>query len=160
MSAQTVVQSSTATTYYGMINNTYLQYAKDAVEGYTGEYYFFRYDDNEYVLLLFDEYTLTEYGTGWTLAAESPEVIVFDRIQTTINGYQTSIAYRETHANYDGVLTVQNYDGIVSYASLENFPHLIEGVQNYEYAQILILCMCVCFVLLDRVYAHVRSIHG
>lgn len=105
-------------------------------------------------MLLFDNFELVSVGSGWSVVVESPEVVVFDRVQQ-IDGYQTYTAYRQTSATYDGSFTVNNYDGLVSYASFENFPHLIEGVVYYEYAQTAIMCVCCFFVLIQRIFKHI-----
>lgn len=155
MPASTVVQSGTCTTYFGTISSTYSQYARDYLAGYSGEYYFFRYDENEYVLLLFDDYDLITSSVGWSVSVESPEVVVFDRVQQA-DGYQTYTAYRQTSASYEGSFTVNNSSGIVSYASFDDFPHLIEGSVYYDYAQTALICSVIVFCLIDRIFKHIR----
>lgn len=68
----------------------------------------------------------------------------------------TDYRYRSQYFTYhrDNV-SVTASSGIVLYSSLDNFPHLIEGVQNYAFAAFCLAFAVVIFKLGDRLFRRV-----
>lgn len=138
--------TQTQTVYSGTISATPLQIARDFLEGYTGDYYFFRAAEDGYILVLTD---------NWDMDSMSCSdcdlfLIAYDRYSGGLSTY-FSYYYQDF-----GALTVSNPNYYLAYGSAEGLPHLVEGVENYAFAQILLLVSMCLFCFVDRVFRHIR----
>ena len=180
---QTITQTSVSVSS-GQITADVVQLAKYALNGFSGDYYFFQYTDTEFVLLMSDS---MDYEDG-TLNADSFDAIdfVYDEQNNTVSvsesgsasgsawgnvggfqysgGYNGSLYLPVTDRTYyqwfyhsDSALTVMNPGHYVVYGSFEGLPHLVEGVENYAWMQTALLVGCIVFCLVDRVFRRVGS---
>ena len=133
--------------------DTAVQVARDIVKGYTGEYIFFQ-------------------TTPFSGYEESYELIMCDRIDMSGN-YNFFECYADTfysvvlNVDADGalkywyipsqanVVEISNSAGALFYSSLEYTPQLVEGGEKYGYLQTCILCGCVLFYLVGRIFRRV-----
>ena len=150
--------------------------ARAALEGYDGQYYFFQYNIDCWALIMYDEGVYSNYG----LTASDCQIVQIDRLRssssvpvvsnlngTLIGTEEQALTARLT--SYETVTTesyyiqtyhvnsvsVSNPSGMLVYSSMPNCPKLIEGVQNYAYAQTLLLCGIILFKLFDRIFRRV-----
>lgn len=155
-----------------------LDAARGVLEGYTGEYYFFQYNIDMWVLVLYDSgisshnpYGLfttdcevvqigrTVIDTPYTVSHDVSGSIISEnpgRFQgsysTTEHMYTTSYFITSYHADF---VNITNTNGYLVYGSADPLPHLIEGVQNYAYMQTFLLVGVILFVLADRIFRRV-----
>ena len=171
VSSVTVVQSS----YDACV----LDAAKGILEGYTEAYYFFQYNADTWVLIMFDNNHGVPTSTG--LLASDCTVVHIGKDTTTntttlqypysgtlysdppghISGsynlpyVQTVTHYFITDSYHLDTVAIQNPQGFLVYGSGQNMPKLIEGVQNYAFTGVFI-CLCiVAFKLFDRIFRRV-----
>lgn len=153
-----------------------LDAARGALEGYTDDYYFFQYNVDTWVLVMYDDGIVSPFGisaTDATVIQIGRNVVdipysVSHNVHGTLVGTEEQIfngSYYTTEHTYTtsyfidsytaASVVVQNPDGYLVYGSAPNMPHLIEGVQNYEYAQTFLLVGICLFVLFDRIFRRV-----
>lgn len=154
-----------------------LDAARGILEGYTGDYYFFQYNTDTWVLLLYDEgITISTYGL------DASDVTVYNIGKTTvdipyttsnnINGALIGTEEQVFHGSYSTTehrittnyfissyhrdsVSIRNSSGYLVYGSAPDLPHLIEGVQNYAFTGIFICICIVAFKLFDRIFRRV-----
>ena len=149
--------------------------AKDFLQGYTEDYFFFQYDVDTYVILYDLQGTYTMSPAGFTLTDGSCSVFEIDRgtggtitksghITGALVGDDTQVftncdvslsepeySYYTYLISYSGDISVSS-SGRLVYGSAESLPHLIEGVENYAYLAIAIFCAYCIFRLVDRLF--------
>lgn len=154
-----------------------LDAARGVLEGYTGDYYFFQYNIENWVLVMYDgdsvvspfglvasdcnivQFRKTVVDTPYSVSHNFHGTLVGTEEQI-LNGsfytteHQITTSYKITSYHRDNV-SISNSDGYLVYGSAPNLPHLIEGVQNYAFAGFA-LCLCVLsFKLIDRIFRRV-----
>lgn len=65
--------------------------------------------------------------------------------------YNTTVSYQTFYYDSSGVY-VSNPNYYTVYGSFDNLPHLIEGVENYAFAGLLLFFGVCAFVLCDRLF--------
>lgn len=157
--------------------------ARSLLAGYSGNYFFFQYSDDEYVLALCDNISFV--NGKYVLPAADWYAITADYSTSTVavqesgsasggyGGYNSGGTYSGSYSgsfslqaadppvyhlfyyhDEDGV-EVGNPNNYLVYSSMEGMPHLIEGGTYYAYAQTAILCVICLFVLCSRIFKHV-----
>lgn len=180
---QTITGTSVAVRS-GQMTVDVVQLARDALEAFTGDYFFFQYTDTEYVLLMSDNMT---YSDG-TLTAEGFDAIIFvydEQVNTqswTSSGSQSGSAWgnqggMQYNGSYSGsvyvpvadrtyyqwlyssedTLTVTNTNHYLTYGSAENLPHLRKGIENYAWMQTALFIGFCIFCLADRIFRRVSD---
>lgn len=155
-----------------------VQVARDYLEGYRGDYVFFAYDPDTWVVL-----TDFENGVIWNngnVSADSCtcfEISVATgsamarynlNLQGTLIGTEEQAlnarltgdvpetGYRVSTALSTPIrVSVSNPNGYLFYSNIDNTPHLIEGGQNYAYAAFLLAIGVITFKLADRLFRRV-----
>lgn len=154
-----------------------LDAARGLLEGYTGYYYFFQYNVDTWVLLTFEDgFAVGDFGldasnvTVYNIGKNSSDssyiqshdidgILVGTEEQYFTGSYETTehqitTNYFITSYHRDSV-SVRNPSGYLVYGSMDNLPHLIEGVQSYAFTGVF-LCICiVAFKLFDRIFRRV-----
>lgn len=158
-----------------------LDIAGKYLEGYTGRYFFCALSTDKFLLLYNfanDHYYLTT--DLFTCAACQAVVIVRQeqsqtrQQQQTLSGTITSAGTNTSVSNvslagnvnipiyedlyYCGLTTIQTASITIQpdsmiFSDSDYTPHLIEGVQNYEFAQIFIMVCVIIFALADRLFS-------
>lgn len=149
--------------------------ARDFLQGYTDDYFFFQYDIDTYVLLYdFDgDYIISPAGfsltngscsvfeidrgvagsTGYsghiTGALVGDDTQVFTNCDITLN--QPEYSYSTYVISYNGNISV-NTSNRLAYSSVDSMPHLIEGVQNYAFLAVSLFVGFCVFRLCDRLF--------
>lgn len=152
-----------------------LSIASDYLNGYSGDYYFFQYAIGDYVLLYdLDNAVIDEEGLScdgcqvveFKIASGLP--LIVDEYQLNLLDVGTDAAIyrgtaRQTHYTnsyksysvyYSGSVSVSRNDYVV-YSSAENYPHLIQGVENYAFIAVCIAIGVICFKLFDRLFRRI-----
>ena len=166
------------TSYYDIFA---VELARDAVKTHNQDYYFFQYDDDEYVLILSHDMT-TE--NGFDCSAHDVTCIVFQRIDTTytehdsmtISGTITevgapprvddvalsgSVSHSDSQTSWKTYLVIG--DGVHVYNSeytvysdcCPYMPKLREGVDYYAVAAFILAGIIISFKLADRIFRRV-----
>ena len=152
--------------------------AKDFLQGYYEDYYFFQYDVDTWVLLYdFDgDYSISP--AGFSLTSGSCSVFEIDRaiggtssktghITGALVGDDTQVftncdislsepeySYYTYVISYSGNISVSS-SGRLAYGSVDSLPHLIEGVENYAFAAFAFALGVVAFRLCDRLFRRI-----
>ena len=149
--------------------------ARDYLQGYYGDYYFFQYAIGDYVLLYdFDNPDISDEG----LTADGCQVVeikVASGLPIIVDEYEINLidvgtdaaiyrgnarqshytdSYKSYTAYYPNSISVSRNNN-VCYSSAENYPHLIEGVQNYAYAAFVLAVGIIIFRLADRLFRRI-----
>lgn len=151
-----------------------LDVARSYLEGYSGDYLFFSLDGDTWVLLtdfenpVFSDGSFTadscncfdiSVGSGsymepfsYTFSGDVGSDPVSGTLKGNVPGSQwrvhtgfgryTSISISETH-------------GYLYYASFDHCPHLIEGVQKYEFAEVFLLFIVFLVFSFDCIFRRV-----
>lgn len=127
------------TVYPAQIGATPLQYARDWVSGYTGEYIFFRASQDEYYLIRGDIDFDTLSGSDCRI----------DLIYAAFSANSGSYYQIETFEGED--FTLSNPNDCIIYGSDDLYPSLISGGDKYVFSVLVALCIGFCFCLFDRV---------
>lgn len=135
------------TVWSGSISGTPLQLARDLMAGCTDDYYFCRTGEYEYILV-----TCSDWDVSALIGDDCTVHIIR---QLTGYGYNNG-GYSLTTISADSV-SISNQQNYIAYSSSEGFPHLIEGGELYAFSEILLLGICCCFFLADRIFRHVYS---
>lgn len=180
---QTITQTSVSVRS-GHFTADLVQLARDALNGYSGDYYFFQYTDTEFVLLMSDDMEYTD-GTLTVNEFSAIDFVYDEQLNTvsysesgSVNGsawgtpggmqyngsYNGSLyvpvadrTYYQWFYSSDQTLTVSNAGHYLTYGSFEGLPHLREGIENYAWMQTaLIIGICV-FCLADRIFRRVTG---
>lgn len=163
----------TSATYEGRS----VEIAKDFLQGYTEDYYFFQYDIDTYVLLydFQDSYTISPAGISvsggcsvfeidMAYGAQIPETYnitgalvgddtqVLTNVQATKN--ENSRVYQTYSVYYSGDISVSR-NGKLCYSSVGDYPKLIEGVQNYAFTAFMLAVGVISFKLFDRLFRRI-----
>lgn len=149
--------------------------ARDYLEGYYGDYYFFQYAIGDYVLLYDLENAVIDADGMTADACQVVEIKVASGLPLIVDEYQINLldvgtdaaiyrgSARQTHytnsyksytAYYPNSISVSRNDN-VCYSSAENYPHLIEGVQNYAFAGFILAVGIIIFRLADRLFRRI-----
>lgn len=158
-------------------DDTVVSIAKSALEGYTGDYYFFQQDSDTY-LLLYDfegDWTMSNFGlsvadgcmvcqidVGSGMYSDTVDSISGNLVGTETQVFSGSYTHREfSHPikcesyAYSGAVNVSNVQTYAVYGSGEHLPHLIEGGQNYAYAAFMLAVGVIAFKLTDRLFRRI-----
>lgn len=182
--ARDVVSSNVITNHH-VNTSTYdtfaIDWARDLVKGHATPYYFFRYDDDEYVLI-FSDRMKTE--SGFDCSAYDCTCLVLFREDSTINYHNTiglsgtiteigtppkvddvslsgNISESDTESQWkeyivlaDGV-HVYNSSYLVYASECEYMPKLVEGVSYYAFAAFCLALGIIGFRLLDFIFKRI-----
>lgn len=158
-----------------------LDIARDFLEGYTGEYYFFQRDLDTFLLLYDAEDPQWVSSPFAGFNCSSCNVFQIDRVVSDINDIRDSISgtmyeigtdtaiqrfsgnytHRDlTYAYKTAVFSVHNVsvsnpDDFLVFSSADDYPHLIEGVQNYAFAGFMLAVGVIVFRLADKLFRRV-----
>lgn len=151
--------------------------ASHYLEGETEDYFFFQYDASRFVLLVGDldigeSYCRADSCRVYEITRDCMIVPHTNYISAPINGimagpnggaFTADISFRlydrwdynisylfDAYTGYD-VLVETN--GLLAYSSYEDFPHLIEGGQNYAFAAFVVAFICIAFKLGTRIFS-------
>ena len=136
--------------------------ASDLLEGYSGDYIFFQADPDSYAVLYdlvnpvlssgtFTASSATVYqidcssGSGWYTGKQYigfSEDTVYEKDNVYLHGFTYTVSN----------ISISNTSDSMVYSSFVGYPHLVEGVCKYEYAEILLLVIICCFVLFDLIF--------
>lgn len=117
----------TYSVYPSTIGTQPLQYARDWLTGYRGEYLFFRGGEDEYYIIRGD----IDFET---MTCPDARVDLIYYAYSDRNGRYYQIA---TFEHQD--VTVSGSAGMLLYASDEKFPHLISGGEFYVFQTVCLL---------------------
>lgn len=136
------------TVHNSTLNNIVIDLARDTVTGDTRDYLYFNTGAYDSVLVLADNLTVVDADTVTTDYATIISYHYGTASAPTgfTQGYVITI-----NKSFDNV-TLSNVEHTLCYSSLEDFPHLREGVENYAWAESFILLCCCCFVLFDLIF--------
>lgn len=178
------VDVQTVTVSQSSFSSDCVSIAASFLEGCTDDYYFFQYDDDVYILL-YGDLEISSSGCSsdschcviiWRdeSSVSHIESIPFSGSHTSDfvgmrdTGYVhgsvtgnssltvTDVTYSYFSAVSDVVdVSVSNDDYYLVYSSADNFPHLIEGVQNYAFAGFLLCFAVLAFKLGDRLFRRI-----
>lgn len=175
MAAPSVTLTS-VTVSKAVYDSAVLDIARSYLEGYSGDYYFFQYALNDYVLLYdFDTpYVISDSGltcagcqvveitkgTGLPII-EDDFVLSGSLIGTeeqVFSGHAKKSTYTDIYRTYTGfypnpVSIIRN--NYLCYSSFDNYPHLIEGVQNYAFIGLVAAVAVAVFKLGDRLFRRI-----
>lgn len=157
------------TTSFGSLTASSFQYRSDVLsvaagvlEGYSGNYIFLQVDPDSYAVLydlenpvlsggVFTAASATVYqidvssGSAWFTGKQYTDLVadpVFEKDSAYLFGF--------TYSTYN--ISISNTVDSLVYSSFSGYPHLVEGVCKYEYAEILLLVIICCFVLFDLIF--------
>lgn len=183
------VTASTLTSYSVSVGSgdanfqTALELAKDCIKGHLEDYYFFQYDDDEYVLLL--SYDMQAYDSSNDCSAYDVTAIVFWRDDVSVPvsrsvSLQGTITEVGATPSVDDVLLsgsvsddpaisstwhVSNFSvdslhvyntSYICYSSVgDYYPKITEGVSYYAYAAFVLCFGVIAFKLVDRIFRRV-----
>lgn len=158
-----------------------VDWARDLVKGHATSYYFFRYDEDEYILIFSDD-MVTENGfdcsasdcTCLVLFREDSNIIDHNSIgltgtiteigtppkvdDVTLSGDVSESVIESQWKEYivfaDGV-HVYNSEYLVYGSECEYMPKLVEGVSYYAFAGLALAVGVIAFRLLDFIFKRV-----
>ena len=174
MSAPSITLTS-VTVSKAVYDTAVFDIARAYLEGYSGDYYFFQYALNDYVLLYdLDEPVISDNGltcsgcqvveitkgTGLPLVSDDYSIsgTLVGTEEQVLSAHAIKSEYTEIYRTYTAyysnpVSVVRN--NYLCYSSYDNYPHLIEGVQNYAFIG-LVACVAVAvFKLGDRLFRRI-----
>lgn len=162
-------------------NDLVLQLARDYVKGHHEDYYFFQFDEDEYVLVFsehMDSPMLTDCSAtdcscivfkvvtsditeheAITLDGTISEVGTNPSVDTvnitgTVGTTQT-VTYIEQYYVLSSSLHIYNSE-YVAYGSISpQLGKLNEGVEYYAFANMVLSACCILFVLVDRIFSRI-----
>lgn len=129
--------------YQGTIATQPLQYARDWLSGYRGEYLFFRGGEDEYYLVRGD----IDFDT---LSCSDARVDLIYYAYTDRNGRYYEIATFEHET-----VSINNSSHVLMYASDSRYPHLISGGEFYALAALLFVSVGFCSLAFSRIFGMV-----
>ena len=160
----------------GVYDQAVLDIARSYLEGYSGDYYFFQYALNDYVLLYDFEgsYVISDSGLTCSgcqvveITKGSGLPIIQDDYtlsgslvgteEQLFSGHAVKSTYTDMIRTYTAYypnsvsVTRNNY---LCYSSFDNYPHLIEGVQNYAFIGLVAAVAVAVFKLVDRLFRRI-----
>lgn len=170
VSSLTSVSVSTA-----VYDDTAVQIARDFLQGYSGEYFFFQYSPTTYVLL-YDFDNAVKLPTSFSCNSASvfeinvstglPLVNTVYSINGTLVGTEEQVLsataqnskytnlYKSYSYAYDSPISITLND-YVSYSSYPGSPHLIQGVENYAFFAVCLFVGFCIFRLCDRLFRRI-----
>lgn len=168
----------------GFYTDDVIDIAKSFVEGCYTDYYFFQYNTTDFCLLVGD-LDISDSGVTAAectcyqirrspVVVQTPVSIPFSGSENGqyggsdgVGGYNGSITGNSTYTRsvtsynyfYDAYtaynVSVSNAGDFLVYSSADNFPHLIEGVQNYAFTAFALAIGVIAFKLSDRLFRRV-----
>ena len=151
-----------------------LDVARSYLEGYSGDYLFFSLDGDTWVLLtdfenpVFSDGSFTadscncfdiSVSTGFYMEPFSYTFsgdVGSDPVSGTLKGNVPGSQWRVlTGFGRHIRISVSNSHGYLYYSSYPNCPHLIEGVQNYEFAEVFLLIILLLVFTVDCIFRRV-----
>lgn len=126
----------------GTISSTYITYYKDILSGQSimDDYVGFRSGQYTYTLAVGDlEYNGSFTGNG------NIKVYTFD---TQSSGYNQALKYTVSQDNNFSL----NSSDTVLYSNLGDYPQLIERGANFEVFTAILLCICMCSIVINRIF--------
>lgn len=168
----------------GFYTDDVISIAKSFTEGCYTDYYFFQYSATDFCLLVGD-LDISDSGVSASecicyqirrspVTVEVPVSIPFSGSENgqyagfdSAGGYNGSVSgtstYRTTQTQYNYYfdsytaydISVSNSSEYLVYSSADNFPHLVEGVQNYAFTGLALAFGVIAFGLADRLFRRV-----
>lgn len=158
-----------------------LEIARDLVKGHNEDYYFFRFDDDEYVLIFSDD-MVTENGFDCSahdctcIVLFREDIIIPDSNAISLSGTITEVGvtpsvddiilsgdvtadqiesqWKEYLVLADGV-HVYNSEFLVYSSVCEYMPKLVEGVTYYAWSAFALCFGIIGFKLIDRIFRRI-----
>lgn len=182
VSTATVLQNKHVDTFE--YDETVVQFARDCVKGSLKEYYFFQYDEDEYVLIQSDD---CQYINNFHFSSFQSHVTVFYKEESTfttrddisLNGTISQIGATPNVSDVILTGTVSDSDIIttwkvytfeaesthiyddanyMTYSSFGELPKLCESGDYYAYTGILLAACCIVFGIVDRIFSRVARV--
>lgn len=142
------VQTTTALSVYsGQVSGTPLQVARDYLEGFAGDYFFCRLDDDSYILLMAGDIDES------SMVASECKIVEINQIPNQI-GFQGGY---EIQTGYSSSINISNNNHYLAYSSLDDYPDLVEGVDNYGFAQTVLLLALLFYLCISSIFKHVGN---
>lgn len=168
----------------GFYTDDVISIAKSFTEGCYTDYYFFQYSATDFCLLVGD-LDISDSGVSAAecqcyqirrspVTVQTPVSIPFSGSENGqyggsdgVGGYYGSVtgnsSYNRSVTSYNYLfdsytaynVSVQNPGDYLVYSSAENFPHLVEGVQNYAFTGLALAFGVIAFGLVDRLFRRV-----
>ena len=161
-------------------DSSVIDLARDSVKGHLEDYYFFQYDEDEYVLIFSDSMQVDENGMSCQLC----RVVVFQRLDipdsvssslalsgditevgatpsvdtVSLSGSVDSVTYTHSWKSFEfGMPSIHVYQrGYVYYSSVGEYaPKLNESGDYFAFAGFALAVGVIAFKLLDRVFRRV-----
>lgn len=157
-----------------------LQIARDCVSGYSGDYFLFQYDADEYVLVLSDSLEQAESAfncesfSAYDIQYVENTVTVQRSISGNLVGFEDGAAAEHFSGSFDAVeqrpsfyrlfydtfedteLHVSTADHAILYASVNGYASLHDASSHYGFATVVILSGMVMFYLINSIFRKVR----
>lgn len=141
------VQTQTALSVYsGSVSGTPLQVARDYLEGWYGDYFFCRLDDDSYCLIMAGEIDDNFYATDC-------EIVEINQIPNQM-GFNAGY---EIQVGYSSGVQITNNNHYLAYSSEADYPHLLEGGENYGFAQVVLLLVILFYNVFYNIFKHVGT---
>ncbi|MBQ8921416.1 MAG: hypothetical protein IJ060_04550 [Oscillospiraceae bacterium] len=139
------VQTQTALSVYsGSVSGTPLQVARDYLEGWYGDYFFCRLDDDSYILIMAGEIDDNMYATDCSIVE--------------INAIPNQIGFAggyEIQSGYSSGIQISNPNHYLAYSSEPDYPKLVEGGENYGFATVVLLLVILFYNVFCSIYKHI-----
>lgn len=157
-----------------------VQIAKDCVAGYSGEYFLFQYDADEWVLVLPDSLTVGESVldcdgfSAYDIQYVQNSATVQNDISGNLVGFEEGAAaehfsgsYEVTEARpsfyrlyYDefeeSELHVSTSEHAIIYASVKGYASLHDASAHYDFASVLLLSGMIVFYFINSIFKKVK----
>lgn len=163
-----------------VFDETVFSMARDTVKGHLDDYYFFQYDEDEYVLIFSDDMQVDDNGMSCGLC----HVVVYQRLDipitesdsisltgditevgatpsvdtVSLTGSVSSSGYEHKYKTFEfGMPSIHVYQqGYCYYSSVGEYaPKLVEGVSYYAFAAFVLAAGIIGFNLIDRIFKRV-----
>lgn len=96
-------------------------------------------------------YRLPDFVEGNSLPTNQPYIFYYNRYHEDVS---ISVSYEKSESGTEASLDTLGGTAVV-YSSLDGFPHLIEGVQNYAVAAFVLAFAVLAFKLIDRIFRRI-----
>ena len=158
-------------------DETVFTMAHDLVKGHLEDYYFFQYDDDEYVLIFSNEMQVDSnaMSCGYCHVVVYQRLDIPDTVSDSVNltgditevgaspsvdsisltGSVSSMQYTHKYKVFDfSMPSIHVYqNGYAYYSSVGDYaPKLVEGVSYYAFAAFVLCFLVIAFRLTDRIF--------
>lgn len=167
MSRSPAVLNPASTVLYTHRSDVY-EVAQDFLQAYRGDYVFCQISNSSYVIiynaenLSVSQNRITSDGASVyqiDITSGNPrDTSRFSGTAGTIGSFSGSMIQQDVIAGFgyqvDSIDILNSVDSVI-WSSSEGLPHLIEGSENYAFAEILLLISCCVFILCDMLFRRV-----